>query len=251
VLDLHQVTKAYGGRPAVEAIDLFVPQGKTLVIIGPSGCGKSTLMRIINGLVTPDSGWVRFLGQLLNRNSAMHLRLKMGYVIQDGALFPHLTARENVCLMARQLRWPKGRIAARVSDLAALTRFPIEALDRYPTQLSGGQRQRVALMRALLLDPTLLLLDEPLGALDPMVRYELQTDLKGVFRTLGKTAVLVTHDLGEAAYFGDEVVLLNGGRIEQQGPMATLIESPRSPFAERFVRAQRSLLESLAAPQRL
>ncbi|MGH8611296.1 MAG: ATP-binding cassette domain-containing protein [Gammaproteobacteria bacterium] len=247
MLELHQVTKVYGARPAVQAIDLFVPEGTTMVIIGPSGCGKSTLMRIINGLVIPDSGCVRFLSQLLTQTSALPLRRKMGYVIQDGALFPHLTARENVGLMARQLRWLQARIAARVSELAALTRFPVDALERYPTQLSGGQRQRVALMRALLLDPTLLLLDEPLGALDPMVRYDLQTDLKAVFRALGKTVVLVTHDLGEAAYFGDEVILLNDGRIEQQGPMATLIESPRSLFAERFVRAQRGLVESLAA----
>jgi osmoprotectant transport system ATP-binding protein len=197
-------------------------------------------------LVIPDSGHVRFLGQLLTQASALPLRRKMGYVIQDGALFPHLTARENVGLMARQLRWSQARIAARISELAVLTRFPDEALDRYPTQLSGGQRQRVALMRALLLDPTLLLLDEPLGALDPMVRYDLQTDLKAVFRALGKTVVLVTHDLGEAGYFGDEVTLLNDGRIEQQGPMAALIESPKSPFTERFIRAQRGLVESLA-----
>lgn len=217
-----------------------------MVLIGPSGCGKSTLMRIINGLVIPDSGDVRFLGQFLTQASALSLRRKMGYVIQDGALFPHLTARENVGLMARQLRWSQARIAARVSELAELTRFPVEALDRYPTQLSGGQRQRVALMRALLLDPTLLLLDEPLGALDPMVRYDLQTDLKAVFRALAKTVVLVTHDLREAGYFGDEVILLNDGHIEQQGPMATLIQSPRSPFAERFVRAQRGWVESLA-----
>jgi osmoprotectant transport system ATP-binding protein len=130
-------------------------------------------------------------------------------------------------------------------QLTELTRFPLDALDRYPAQLSGGQRQRVALMRALMLDPELLLLDEPFGALDPMIRYDLQTDLEAVFRCLGKTVVLVTHDLGEAGYFGDEIVLLNNGRIEQRGPMAALLEAPQTPFVERFIRAQRSLFDSL------
>lgn len=246
MLDLQQVTKVYGGQPVVQAIDLVVPERKTVVIIGPSGSGKSTLLRIFNGLVLPDAGSVRFLGELLTEESALPLRRRMGYVIQDGGLFPHLTAGDNVTLMARQLHWPQARIAARITELTELTRLPSEALDRYPTQLSGGQRQRVALMRALLLDPALLLLDEPLGALDPMVRYDLQTDLKAVFRDFGKTVVLVTHDLGEAAYFADQVVLLNEGRIEHQGPIATLIEAPKSLFAGRFVQAQRALIERLA-----
>lgn len=148
--------------------------------------------------------------------------------------------------MADFLGWPRLRMARRIAELGALTRFPRVALDRYPAQLSGGQRQRVALMRALMLDPEVLLLDEPLGALDPMIRYELQSDLKSIFQTLRKTVVLVTHDLAEAGYFADHVVLLRNGRIEQQGPMQLLIEAPATGFVEQFVNAQRSLAGTLS-----
>ena len=245
MLDLSRVTKLYSGVPVVQEVDLFIPTGQITVIIGPSGCGKSTLIRIMNGLIRADSGAVRFMDLPVTPATALSLRLQMGYVIQDGGLFPHLTARGNVTLVAHELRWPQARIDARLAQLAELTRFPIAALDRYPAQLSGGQRQRLALMRALMLDPDLLLLDEPLGALDPMIRYDLQTDLRAVFRSLGKTVVLVTHDLGEAGYFGDAIVLLNEGRIEQQGPMAALLDAPQTPFVERFIKAQRGLLDPL------
>ena len=147
--------------------------------------------------------------------------------------------------MARHLGWSRERIDRRVEELATLTRFPGDGLGRYRAQLSGGQRQRVALMRALMLDPELLLLDEPLGALDPLIRYELQRDLRAVFQSLGKTVVMVTHDLAEAAHFADQVVLLRDGDIEQQGGMRALLESPVTPFVERFVGAQRSLLSGL------
>ncbi len=165
------------------------------------------------------------------------LRHQIGYVIQDGGLFPHLTARGNVLLMARHLQK-----SAPIEDLCALTRFPQEALDRYPIELSGGQRQRVSLMRALALSPALLLLDEPLGALDPLVRAALQKDLKEIFQRLRQTAILVTHDLAEAAYLGDEIVLLNEGRIVQQGTLADLRERPASDFVTDFINAQRSVV---------
>src|SRR5262249_22018916 len=163
----------------------------------------------------------------------------VGYVIQDGGLFPHLTARGNVTLMARYLGWDRARIAARVAGLADLTRFPADGLDRYPHQLSGGQRQRVGLMRALMLDPDALLLDEPLGALDPLVRADLQAELRDIFRRLGKTVVLVTHDLGEAAFFADRVVLLKAGRVVQEGGPGALWPRPGDAFVPRFVQAQR------------
>src|SRR5438105_5633590 len=137
----------------------------------------------------------------------------MGYVVQDGGLFPHLTARSNVTLMARYLGWDGQRIETRLAELAELTQFPTDGLMRYPTQLSGGQRQRISLMRALMLDPDALLLDEPLGALDPIIRSELQADLRSIFQTLGKTVVLVTHDIGEAGFLGDTIVMLRGGRV--------------------------------------
>jgi osmoprotectant transport system ATP-binding protein len=159
--------------------------------------------------------------------------------VQDGGLFPHLTAQGNVHLMARHLRWPAERIRARVAELAELVRLPESALGRAPHELSGGQRQRVALMRALMLDPELLFLDEPLGALDPLVRADLQDDLAAIFRRLGKSVVLVTHDLAEAAFFGHVLVLLQDGRVVQRGALADLVERPASPFVVRFIQAQR------------
>src|SRR5262249_38663170 len=153
-------------------------------------------------------------------DSVREVRRRTGYVIQDGGLFPHLTARANAALMARHLGWDRVRIDARVNELAALTRFPADGMDRYPHQLSGGQRQGVGLIRALMLDPAALLLDEPLAALDPLVRADLQSDLRDIFRSLGKTVVLVTHDLGEATFFADRVVLLREGQVVQEGTAA-------------------------------
>ncbi len=245
MLELRDITKQYSGNTVLRDISLTIPEGSTTVLIGPSGCGKSTLIRVINGLVRPDAGTVRFMGREVNASQVLGLRRRMGYVIQEGGLFPHLTARGNVVLMARHLGWARQRIARRVEELTALTRFPGDALGRYPAQLSGGQRQRVALMRALMLDPDLLLLDEPLGALDPLIRYELQNDLRAVFQSLKKTVVMVTHDLAEAAHFADQVILLRDGAIEQQGAMGMLLDSPVTPFVERFVRAQRSLFSGI------
>jgi osmoprotectant transport system ATP-binding protein len=165
------------------------------------------------------------------------MRQRIGYVIQEGGLFPHLTARENAAIMPRYLRWESARTAKRVEQLTELTRLTSSLLDRYPCQLSGGQRQRVSLIRALMLDPDVLLLDEPLGDLDPMVRAELQDDLRNIFRELGKTVVLVTHDLAEAGYLGDRVTLIRSGRIVQQGSFAE--DNPADDFVARFVQAQR------------
>jgi osmoprotectant transport system ATP-binding protein len=236
---LRDVTKVYAGRTALGPLSLAVPAGRTTVLIGPSGCGKSTLLRLLIGLIEPDGGTILFDGKPVTLATARAVRLRVGYVIQDGGLFPHLTARGNVTLMARYLGRDRAAIAARVAELADLTRFPADGLDRYPHQLSGGQRQRVGLMRALMLDPDALLLDEPLGALDPLVRANLQAELRDIFRRLGKTVVLVTHDLGEAAYFADRVVLLREGQIVQEGSPADLWHRPADPFVTRFVQAQR------------
>jgi osmoprotectant transport system ATP-binding protein len=236
---LRDVEKAYGGRPAIGPLSLELLAGRTTVLIGPSGCGKSTLLRLLIGLVRPDAGTVVFDGAPVAPDTVRSVRLRVGYVIQDGGLFPHLTARANATLLARYLGRDRGETAGRVNALADLTRFPLEGLDRYPDQLSGGQRQRVGLMRALMLDPDALLLDEPLGALDPLVRADLQSELRDIFRTLGKTVVLVTHDLGEATFFADRVVLLHDGRIVQEGSPADLWRRPSDPFVTRFVQAQR------------
>ena len=243
MLELRGVAKKFGGLPALQPTDLRVTAGRTTVLIGPSGCGKSTLLRLMIGLIEPDAGSVRFEGEAFAPENVLALRRRMGYVIQDGGLFPHLTARENVRLMVGHLGWDEQRIAARLAELVELTHFPEDGLERYPVQLSGGQRQRVSLMRALMLDPALLLLDEPLGALDPMVRAELQTELRRIFRALGKGVVLVTHDMAEAGFFGDEIVLMREGRIVQKGEFADFLQRPAEPFVTQFVNAQRSPLE--------
>ncbi len=245
MLELTGVSKTYDGTQVLQPIDLHVQQGRTTVLIGPSGCGKSTLIRTMMGLIWPDSGTVRFEGTEVAPANALLLRRRMGYVIQDGGLFPHLTARGNVSLMAGYLGWSQEKVEPRLDELSSLTQFPREGLDRYPVQLSGGQKQRVALMRALMLNPDVLLLDEPLGALDPMIRSELQADLRKIFQTLGKTVVMVTHDMGEAGFFGDTIVLLRDGQIVQQGTLKEMVQSPATPFVQQFINAQRSPLESL------
>jgi len=242
MLELEKVTKRFGDLVAVDALDLAPALGRTTVLIGPSGCGKSTVVRLLIGLEEPDAGHVRFEGRPLERSTLLEVRRRIGYVIQDGGLFPHLTARENVELVARHLGWTAARRRERTDELVALTHFPPDGLERYPSELSGGQRQRVGLMRALMLDPQVLLLDEPLGALDPMIRFELQRDLKDIFRALGKTVVLVTHDLAEAAYFGDTIALLRAGRVVQAGTLDEMLSAPADDFVRRFVRAQRSHL---------
>ncbi len=241
LVQLTGVSKTYGSALALHPTDLNFARGKTTVLIGPSGCGKSTLLRLIIRLLDPDAGSIRFDGATITSENIPELRRRIGYVIQDGGLFPHLTARKNVLLMASHLRWPLPKMETRLAELCALTRFPESALDRFPLELSGGQRQRISLMRALMLSPELLLLDEPLGALDPLVRAALQKDLKEIFARLKQTAILVTHDLAEAAYLGDEIVLMNEGRVEQRGTVDDLRMKPASSFVTDFINAQRGL----------
>jgi len=249
MLELAEVTKHLGGQRVIDAVSLSVPAGRTTVLIGPSGCGKSTLLRLMLGLLKPDAGAVRLDGRPVSDAGGLRrLRHRVGYVIQDGGLFPHLTARGNAELLVRDLGWPADRIAARLDELVALTSFPRDGLGRYPVELSGGQRQRVALMRALMHEPDLLLMDEPLGALDPMIRAELQADLRAIFGRLGKTVVMVTHDLAEAAYFGHQIVLLRGGAVVQRGTLAEMTDDPADAFVTRFVRAQRSVHLEAAGP---
>lgn len=245
MITLESVSKTYGQVTALHTTDLLIRAGQATVLIGPSGCGKSTLLRLVIGLIRPDTGCIKIAGTTLSQEILLNLRQRMGYVIQEGGLFPHLTALKNVILMADYLGWEKEKIKNRLNYLAELTRFPRDRLDCYPIELSGGQRQRVSLMRALMLDPDVLLFDEPLAALDPMIRSELQQDLKRIFKTLKKTVVLVTHDLGEASYFGDRIVLLREGKIVQSGKLKELVHAPADPFVTRFINAQRSPLEMM------
>jgi osmoprotectant transport system ATP-binding protein len=240
VLELRDISKSFNGSSALCATDLKLGRGLTTALIGPSGCGKSTLLRIILRLIEPDTGVVRFNKSDITRENAPAFRRRVGYVIQEGGLFPHLTARANILLMSRHLARSPNEMELKLEELCALSQFPHTALDRYPGELSGGQRQRVSLMRALMLAPELLLLDEPLGALDPLVRSALQEDLKEIFARLKQSVVLVTHDMAEAAYLADEIVLMNAGRIVQRGTATDLRERPADDFVRKFLNAQRS-----------
>lgn len=240
LIRVRGLTKSFQGNLALDRVDLDFPAGLTTALIGPSGCGKSTLLRLIIALLTPDKGKIFFEDSEVTAASAPAARHRIGYVIQEGGLFPHLTARQNVLLMARHLKWQPAAMEQRLEELCALSQFPRDGLPRYPAELSGGQRQRVSLMRALMLSPRLLLLDEPLGALDPLVRAKLQSELKEIFARLQQTAILVTHDMGEAAYLADEIVLMHEGRIVQRGSAADFRERPANDFVRQFISAQRS-----------
>ena len=265
MITLNGVSKTYGGADALAPTDLQIETGRTTALIGPSGCGKSTLLRLIIGLIEPTAGTIQIDGRIsagaprpqtpespaeaaltgvetVSPQNIQAIRRKIGYVIQDGGLFPHLTAAQNVLLLARYLHYPESQMQARIAELCELTRFPADGLARYPDELSGGQRQRVSLMRALALDPAALLLDEPLGALDPLVRAGLQTDLKAIFQKLRKTVVFVTHDMAEAGWLADTIVLMQAGKIVQRGTLDDLRLRPASAFVTEFMNAQRSLV---------
>ncbi|MEO1583159.1 MAG: ATP-binding cassette domain-containing protein [Planctomycetota bacterium] len=246
MIELARVTKRFGSAAAVRGVDAVFDRGTVTALIGPSGCGKSTLLRMMLGLILPDEGTVSVEGRPVDRWDATSLRARCGYAIQSGGLFPHLTARQNAELPAKA----HGRALdpSRIEELCELTRFEPSLLSRLPGELSGGQRQRVALMRALVLDPEVLLLDEPLGALDPLVRAELQRDLRGLFEALGKTVVMVTHDLAEAAYLAPQsIALLRDGKLEQRGSFASLQGSPASGFVREFLDAQTERARVLVA----
>lgn len=245
MFELEGASKRYGETVALAPLSLKLEPGQTLALLGPSGSGKTTLVRLMMGLEAPTTGSVRFDGQAVTVEGGDTLRRRIGYVVQGGGLFPHLTARENVELVARYLRWEQPRRDARIDELLELARLTKDALGRYPVQLSGGQAQRVSLMRALMLDPAALVLDEPLGALDPITRHELQRDLRRAFVELRKTVVLVTHDLGEAMFFADRIVLLRAGEVVQDGSPRELIDHPADDFVREFIQAHRSPEQAL------
>jgi osmoprotectant transport system ATP-binding protein len=237
---LDKVCKSYGAERALDDVCLEFARGSITALIGSSGSGKSTLLKLLLGLEQPDSGVVVVEGSPLANSDLLALRRRIGYVIQDGGLFPHLSARDNLALLPRHLGWTRTQIDQRIQNLTQLTHFPSDGLARYPLELSGGQRQRVALMRALMLDPPALLLDEPLSALDPVVRYELQEELARIFAQIDKTVVLVTHDIVEAAFLAPRLVLIEAGRVQQVGDLNALRSHPANERVARFVSAHRS-----------
>jgi osmoprotectant transport system ATP-binding protein len=244
MIEFDAVVHEYAHAISLRGVTLHVPGGSTTALIGPSGCGKSTLLKLLVGLTWPKSGSVCVDGEMVTAQSVQSIRHRVGYVIQSGGLFPHLTIRDNVTLAGRFLQRDADWMRIRVDELLELVKLPAEFLDRYPSNLSGGQRQRVSLMRALMLDPDVLLLDEPLGALDPMVRRDLQDELRALFDRLRKSVLLVTHDLAEAAFFSDRIVLMREGQIVQQGAYRDLVERPADDFVRAFLRAQRAIVDA-------
>jgi osmoprotectant transport system ATP-binding protein len=241
MIEFKKVKKNYNKKPILKDINLKIPQYKTTILVGTSGCGKSTLLRLIVGLICPDGGNVEFDSLNIQKSTINQIRSKIGYVIQSGGLFPHISARRNITLAAEFNKWDQDRINARLSKLSEICKIHESLLLKYPKHLSGGQRQRVNLMRALMMDPDVLLLDEPLGALDPITRVELQDELKELFSSLQKTVVFVTHDIGEAFYLGDEIALMREGTILQHSTPQELLDQPKDPFVTKFLLSQRSL----------
>jgi osmoprotectant transport system ATP-binding protein len=227
MIALRNVTKRFGGRVVLDGVSLTVESGATHVLLGSTGAGKSTILKLVLGLLRPDAGDV-----------CVDPPARMGYVVQEGALYPHLTAARNVTLPARAAGWSREAQAARLRELAGLVGLEPPLLSLYPHQLSTGQRQRASLLRALILDPPVLLLDEPLGALDPIARTELQRHLVRIIGELGKTVIVVTHDVREAFVFGATITLMSRGRVVQQGTFADLARRPAVPFVAEFLRAQ-------------
>ena len=244
MIRLENVSKTFPGapRPAVDRLDLDVPDGTTCVLIGPSGCGKTTTMRIVNRLIEPSTGRIVVEGQDVTHVDAVELRRRIGYVIQQVGLFPHMTIAQNVATVPQLLGWPAPRIAQRVEEMLALVGLePAQFLDRYPRHLSGGQRQRVGVARALAADPPVMLMDEPFGAVDPIVRAGLQAELLGILRRLAKTVIFVTHDIDEAIRMGDLVAIMKDGRLVQCASPEALLSAPKDSFVADFVGADRAL----------
>lgn len=225
----------------LDRLDLEIPRGVTVALVGPSGCGKSTVLRTILGLIRPDTGTVGVDGVLVDPSTKGEIRRRAGFVIQDGGLFPHLTAARNAVLPAVREGWGSDRTSVRLAELAELVELEADMLGRYPVELSGGQRQRVALIRALFLQPEVLLMDEPLGALDPRIRWRLQRLLKSLFERLGTTVVLVTHDLAEADWFTDDMALMHDGRVRRRGPLSEIARDRDDDFVRAFVESHEHL----------
>lgn len=239
LVDLQDVTKRFGaGPPVLDHVSLTLDEGAILALLGASGSGKTTALRLVNRMVQPDEGRVLVLGRDAGAWDVVELRRRIGYVIQEGGLFPHFSVARNVGLLPERMGWPEVRVRDRVHELLTLVGLdPVEFAHRFPRELSGGQRQRVGLARALAADPALLLFDEPFGALDPITRRRLQDEFRDLVKRLGKTAIIVTHDLAEATRVADEIAVLHEGKVAQQAAPRALLENPAPGYVSAFIAA--------------
>ncbi|OWY06933.1 ABC transporter ATP-binding protein [Thioclava sp. IC9] len=236
MIEIDEITKLYDDTTAVDHVSMTVETGTITVIVGTSGSGKTTLLRMINRLIEPSSGEVRINGEFTAALPKHELRRRIGYVIQGDGLFPHYTIAGNIGAVPKLLGWSKDKTSARVDELLDLFSMePAQFRDRYPAELSGGQQQRVGVARALASRPDLLLMDEPFGALDPIIRARAQADLRRIQRQLGSTIVLVTHDMEEAIHLGDRVAVMDGGKLLQHGTPAEIIAEPATDFVAQMV----------------
>src|ERR1700681_340202 len=241
MLELLNIYKTFEDRTVLTDVNVIVPKGATHALIGSSGSGKTTLLRVTLGLIPFDKGYVKINDQALLSFKPAEWADRIGYVPQDGGLFPHISGRNNVSLIAKLRGWRKSKIDARVEELRKVVDLDAEILSHFPREMSGGQKQRVAIMRAAMMDPAVMLLDEPMAALDPLIRSSLQQELKSIFQRLGKTVLLVTHDLGEAVFLSQRVTLLHAGKVVQTGTYRDLLLHPASPFVTQFINSQRTL----------
>jgi osmoprotectant transport system ATP-binding protein len=251
MISLRDVTKQYpDGTVAVNDLTLDIDEGVICALVGPSGCGKTTTMRMINRLIEPTSGQILVAGEDVTTLDVRELRRRIGYVIQNAGLFPHYTVGKNVATVCRLLGWDKPKMAARVDEMLELVDLdPATFRDRYPHQLSGGQRQRVGVARALAADPPVLLMDEPFGAVDPIARERLQDEFLALHQRVGKSVVLVTHDIDEAVKLGDRIaVMKQGGYLEQYDSPAVVLGFPTNDFVADFVGSDRAIKRLRVSP---
>jgi osmoprotectant transport system ATP-binding protein len=241
-VEFRDVTKRYADQVAVDRLSFTVPAGKICILVGPSGSGKTTSLKMVNRLIEPTSGAILIDGHDVTKEEPTQLRRRIGYVIQQVGLFPHQTIAENVATVPVLLGWTKQRIGARVAELLALVGLePGRYAKRYPAQLSGGERQRAGVARALAAEPPVMLMDEPFGAVDPIVRDRLQSELLRIQRELGTTVLFVTHDIDEAIRLGDRVAVMRGGMLVQYAPPGELLAHPANDFVAQFVGSDRGL----------
>lgn len=238
MIELKEITKQYAGQamPAVKQLSLSIPVGEICVLVGPSGCGKSTILRMINRMIEPTSGTVMINGEDVSRTDQDQLRMGIGYVIQQIGLLPHRTIAENIAIVPRLYKWPKERITKRVDELIVMMGLDLEKTrGKYPSQLSGGQMQRVGVARAMAVDPPIMLMDEPFGAVEPIARNHLQDELLRVQKEIKKTIVFVTHDINEAIKMGDTIAIFNAGELVQFGTPEGILTNPKNKFVENFI----------------